>query len=560
MRRLLVFAVALVAFVGMLAPPVMAQAPAPKVTITGFIDTLGTYTQNMSQYDNDYSRKGDTQAYGRNRGRYDIIGEIGKAKAVLGLELDFYFGQTGTSNSNFQPGSSPTSAGFGSDGAFNLNNDVRGIIEIKWLYTEFPLPIPLDNTFTVGGMPFGSLATDKLATYANGDFGGAAWSLRFTPAAQLNLTYVQVEESLTGGRDGFFRGEDWAGIISFGFSPFKGLDIKPMYSYFQAKGSTGGPARQGRGGVDTTTAYTAGANTFSLGGVAFANQNSYSGPVENRHTIGVDGRFTAGPFTLQPTVLYQFGHRENIVATPSGCPASLCNMTPYGALGQHFRADISAWLVDIRAGFNVGPLSLGLLGIFSTGQDAKSNPFKSVRYYQPLDTDSSYAGDWGTQILSLGIDYFHQLYYNVPGLSLGQAIGYDKYGRMQLGGKVSYALTPTFTVGAGASAAWTQYKVDTDSTLVPSAGLVPNFTQNGGRAQGDSRYIGTEIDLASTWRFAPGIAFDLAGAYLFAGDALGHTTTVGCCNGVNGGIYGTGVRGGGVNDVLLATARVRFSF
>ena len=115
MRRLLILAVALVAGLGMLAPPAMAQAPAPKVTITGFIDTLGTYAYNTSTYDSDYTHK-DTQAYGRNRGRFDIIGEVGKAKAVLGLELDFYFGQTGSNRFGNLVGNG-ASAGFGADGS-----------------------------------------------------------------------------------------------------------------------------------------------------------------------------------------------------------------------------------------------------------------------------------------------------------------------------------------------------------------------------------------------------------------------------------------------------------
>ncbi|PYO25102.1 MAG: hypothetical protein DMD85_04785, partial [Candidatus Rokuibacteriota bacterium] len=76
----------------------MAQAPAPKVTITGFIDEIGTYTRNMSHYDFDYSRANDVQSYGRTRGRFDVIGEVGKAKAVLGIELDMYYGQTGSAD------------------------------------------------------------------------------------------------------------------------------------------------------------------------------------------------------------------------------------------------------------------------------------------------------------------------------------------------------------------------------------------------------------------------------------------------------------------------------
>jgi hypothetical protein len=428
-------------------------------------------------------------------------------------------------------GAALAAVAFGASGGFDLNTDSRTIFELKWLYTEFPLPIPLPTTMRLGAQPFSTLATDKLAVYANGDFPGVAMIFDITPAAKLNLTYVQVEEALTGGRDGFVRGEDWALIASFGFSPFKGFDIKPMYSFFQAKGPTSGSARQGRGGVDA--------------GASFTNP----GLTENRHTLGVDARFTAGPVTLQPTVLYQFGHREALVNATYATAAH-----PVGSIQE---ADISAWLVDVRAGFNVGPLSLGVMGMLTTGNRAKTNPFKDINFYQPLDTDTSYAADWGTQIFSLGIDYFNILYPNVGGLNPGVAIGYDKYGRMGGGAKVAYAITPAFTLGAGATAFWTHKSVDTDSVLTRTAGLLPTA---GTAAKGDSQYLGTEVNLSATYRFAPGLALDVAGGYLFAGEALEHARTVGCCNGV-GPASGFG-RGGkdSVDNVLIGTARVRYSF
>ena len=165
MRRLLVLAVTLVAVLGIMAPPVMAQAPAPKVTITGFIDEIGTYTRNMSHYDNDYNRANDIQAYGRTRGRFDVIGEVGKAKAVLGLELDMYYGQTGSNDNNIQ--GNATSAGFGASGGFDLNTDSRTIFEIKWLYTEFPLPIPLPRALS-----------RSMAARPKGDSGASCWARR----------------------------------------------------------------------------------------------------------------------------------------------------------------------------------------------------------------------------------------------------------------------------------------------------------------------------------------------------------------------------------------------
>ena len=571
MRRLLVFAVALVAVLGMLAPPVMAQAPAPKVTITGFIDEVGTFGKNLSDYDNNYSRQKDTQATGRTRGRFDIIGEVGKAKAVLGIELDAFYGQTGNNDTFLDTRSSLTGGivqggrqGAGANAGFDINTDTIGMVEIKWLYTEFPLPIPIPNTVRLGAQPFGTLATDKLAVYANGDFPGVAFSVDFTPAARLNLTYVQVEEQLTGFKDGWVRGEDWAVITSFGFTPFKGLTVKPVYSFFQAQGATSGSSRQGRGGVDVTGAYTGNAAVPSSGGIAGA---SARGVIENRQTIGVDATFTAGPFSLQPTVMYQFGNRHQLInASPVGG-------SPYGAVGSLVKADISAWLVDVRGAFNVGPLTLAAVGFFTSGQNAQSNPFNSIRYYQALDTDTSYLADWGTQIFSLGIDYFHILYNNAPGLNPGVAIGYDKYGRMGIGAKASYAITPAVTVGVGVMSNWTQYKVDTDSVLNPNSGLTPLFQT--GRPEGDSRYLGTEINGALTYRFAPGIAWDIAAAYLFAGDALGHALTQGCCGttsgtgavaatggtavSTNNGINGLGSKNG-VNDVYTATSRIRFSF
>ena len=598
MRRLLVLAVALVAVLGMLAPPALAQAPAPKVTITGFIDTVGTYAKNLSTYDFNIKRDNDTQAYGRNRGRFDIIGEVGKAKAVFGFEIDSYWGQTGFVDSNNGPGYQCSSlsglcasgaVGSGSESSFDLNTDTQGNMQVKWLYTEFPLPLlPLNSVLRLGAQPFGTAANYKLAVYANGDFPGANLVIDVAPGAKLNLTYVQVEENLTGKRDFFpvnfpggasttgrctvggdavattclpqHRGEDWAGIVSFEFSPFKGFDIKPMYSYFNAIGQTSGSARQGRGGqiIASSISGASGAQTNGNFNPVSVGQSGFDGGgtgiIENRHTIGLDARFTAGPFSLQPTVLYQWGKRDAIITQAI--------QTAYGALGSKQEADMSAWLVDLRAGFNVGPLALGALAMYTSGDKANSNPFKTIGYFQPLDTDTSYLADWGTQILSLGIDYYQILNGGAAqaGLNPGVAIGYDKYGRIQGGLKAAYSITPSFTVGAGAVVAWTAEKVDTDSFLVANGGLQPQFVcrTTGGscRPEGDSRYLGTELNVSATYRFAPGLALDVAGGYLFAGNALGHRYV--------GAAYSAAAppvkQDIGVSDVVIGTARVRYSF
>jgi hypothetical protein len=124
------------------------------------------------------------------------------------------------------------------------------------------------------------------------------------------------------------------------------------------------------------------------------------------------------------------------------------------------------------------------------------------------------------------------------------AIGYDRYGRIQAGVKAAYAVTPAWTVGLGVTSSWTAKEVDTDSTLSAAAGLTPSAG-----ADGDERYLGTEVNLATTYRFAPGLAFDIATGYLFAGDALGHSST---------GAFQTGSKD--PDNVFIATSRVRFSF
>jgi opacity protein-like surface antigen len=143
MRRTLVLAVAALALLGVVTPHAFAQAPAPTFKITGFIDSLMTYGNNTSLLDGDLHRK-DSIWYGRNRGRFDIIGEYGKAKAVLGVELDFVYGQTGSNDSTIvNAGAAATTAvtaHFGTDGSFDLNTDTRGIFEIKWMYVETDLP------------------------------------------------------------------------------------------------------------------------------------------------------------------------------------------------------------------------------------------------------------------------------------------------------------------------------------------------------------------------------------------------------------------------------------
>jgi hypothetical protein len=529
------------ALVALAAPMAYAQAPAPKVTINGLIDNVTSYSQNIANYNGGVFNRPDSQWYARTRGRFDIIGEVGKAKGVLGLEIDTVWGQTGSTDSN-QAGTAAGRTAFGTTSSWDLNTDTQAVIEVKWLYVEFPMPlIPVPTTARLGAQPFGAAATYKIGTYATGDFAGVNIVSQVAPNVKILGTYVAVEESLVGTDTaspndpitqvpaGILstqnRGDDFAAILSAEVTPFKGLDIKPMISMFYAQGTTSGSARAGRGGLNTTTDYS-------------PTGDRRGGINEYRYTVGVDTRLRMGPFSLDPTVMYQFGNKA--VIAPASFAAS-------GAVpGRKYYPDLNAWLIDVRGGFQLGPLLLEALAMYTTGNTARNNTLEDVNYYQVLNTDTGYQADWGSQLTALGIDYlnaFNEAAGRIP--YSGNQIGWDKYGRMQVGAKATYAITPALSVMGGVNVHWTAEKVDRNGTSAAGSGITPVFS--GPTPRERSRYVGTELMALVTYRFAPGLTWDNAAGYMFMGDALDAVTdpTAG---------------GRNTNDPFIYTSRVRFTF
>src|SRR5438094_3585474 len=266
MRRWLVTAVFAFVILAMLAPPVFAQAPAgppaPKVTITGTFDQMTTAGRNF--YDGNFTRDNDREWYARTRFRPDFEFAVGRTKAVLGIEIDLNYGQTGSNDGGFPGNNTGQACGFAggckgagaAGGGLDINTDVAGLFEIKWIYTEFDLTgkdsllpfIPILTVARAGGQPFGTIANYKVY-YANGDFAGLDLYSTFTPDIKNHFAFVIVEDQLAGGNRSLAaartsRGEDYAFIISPEFTPFKGLDLKPMFSWFHADGVTAGAARR----------------------------------------------------------------------------------------------------------------------------------------------------------------------------------------------------------------------------------------------------------------------------------------------------------------------------
>jgi hypothetical protein len=516
-----------VAAIGMLVAPASAQAPAPKVTISGFIDNISSWSQNMSQTDVNYSRGQDREWYARTRIRPDITAEVGTSKFVLGIEIDATWGQTGATDTNVCTGTT-CAAGpqrFGTTGGWDLNTDTIGQFEVKWGYAEFDLPwLPKGTRTRLGAQPWST--TYKGSTLATGDFAGINLVVPVAPWIRINGAYALAEENVTGASNGFTRGDDYAFVTSVEITPFKGLDIRPIYAYYHAQGTTSGAARSGKGGVANSAAFFPTASA------------------EGRHTIGIDTRWTIGAFYVDPTFFYQFGQRE-MVGTVGAAAGSLREQ------------DINAYLFDVRGGWTLGPLLLEGAIIYTSGNKATEDvrdSSREINFYQPISTDSGYYGGWA-EISALNIDYFNQLFYTAAGLSPGQTISYDKYGLFRIGAKAKYAFTPSFSLRGGVTATWTaEDVVRATSTTTPgaacsvisaAAGMTPGA--GAGCGGGDENYLGTEVVVGMTYTIVPNVVFDLVGAYLFAGAAFESGTA--------GGFSNTDVQ-----DVQTIAARVRYSF
>jgi hypothetical protein len=554
MRRCLLTAVFTFVILAMLAPAVFAQTPppAPKVTITGTFDQLTSAGRNF--YDGNYSRDNDREWYARTRFRPDFEFAVGRTKAVLGLEIDLMYGQGGSNDGGFPGNNSGAAGGFAggtksaTNGALDLNTDVGGMIEIKWIYTEFDLTgkdsllpfIPFLTVARAGGQPFGTIANYKVY-YANGDFAGLDLYSTFTPDIKNHLAYVIVEDQLAGGNRAAAtartnRGEDYAFIISPEFTPFKGLDLKPMFSWFHADGTTSGSARRNAFNVRTVgNALNAAPGT----GNAPAGDASFH---ENRYTVGLDARWRVGPFGLDPTIAYQWGKYDTLALRTDGSTGKV-------------EGDASAWLFDVIGSYQLGPLLLELRGMYSPGNKARDNLSLSKRYFEPINLDTGYwSGGW-LGILALGVDYFNGGGGANQGMDTN--IGYDRYGRAQFALRATYSITPALSVYGVVSPAWSAEKVDTDTgcpalTVASSnAGCTGRVAVAGAQSfvEGDSNYLGTEINGGFTWRFAANTAFDLAGYYLAAGPAFKMTEN----------LNGVPVKRD-QNDAYYVAARVRLSF
>jgi hypothetical protein len=489
----------------MSALPSFAQAPAPKVTINGLVDFATTWYKNLSyQAQQDVTNNKETNWYSRERGVFTLTGEVGRVKGVWAIELDFTNGAGNFNQSNNGSLGVVGVAANGTSANFDLDTDIQGAVETKWLYAEAPvtgpgslLPfIPMTTIGKFGAQPF-RVHDYKPGILATGDFPGANLETGWAPNVRSVVSFAQISEAL----DRFAAAnqkDSYAFIASVEFDVFKGLTIKPTYAYGSWDGGNCGTSNLGTpswGGLNVNANCPA-VVTGSVAGAGGVGRDI------RRHYFGGDVRWSMGPFSLQPTLLFMVGEQE---VNRRG-----------GGVND---VDIRSFHFDTVAGFRTGPLLIEARAFYNPGMEANQDPQNggggTIRRWDAINSGFSFLAGW-SEIWRGNTDYNAGFLVGRPAVTSRESVGYDKYGRIFFGVAADYSLTPALTLTGLANVQWTDTKVDTKGTL-GATGIVPSTNPFG---PGLERYLGSEWIARMTYRFAPNVALEMVGAVLVTGDAL----------------------------------------
>ncbi len=547
MRRFGVITLALLflTILGMLSPPAQAQAPTPKVSLGGLIDVASTAAWNLSQVDVDFTRASDSFWAARQRAVLVTLAEVEKARGVMAIELDLNFGMTDAGATQTAL-AGPNQTAFITGGGIGRNTDVVHPFEVKHLYVEFPLPlVPWPTTMTFGAQAsFGK--ADYKGNLMNDDFPGLYLLTTFTPALKSHIIYLQSDEDFTGSigqnRTGttlgtrnvntrFNRGDDWMLAANFEVTPWKGLDVRPLWIHWENKGLPTSSQNTPEGAV---------------GGVTTTGKWGSDQAKRVWDYFGIDLRWKSGPWSLDPTFVYLYGTND---LAGSGLPVV---RKPGGVVEQ----DVRSWIADIRGSYRTGPLFLQGLFAYVPGNDARDNlgntagAIHDQNYFQP-PLSVFYAAGFSNFFGGNEIDFLRDALLGATGLYRGSNISFDRYGMITAALKPRYALTRALSLHGLAAASWTAEDVDTHGVVAGATGITPET--NGARRGGDDNFLGHEYALGLTWAFAPGLTLDLLGSHLFAGEGLEQ-----CKANLVGGVCQQGRRD--ARDATSAVARLRFAF
>ena len=470
-----------------------------RLSVSGKIDTRFNFSNNLSLFDRNYTNAplgspavagqlGDEDTLSAAITRFNLtftVEALENTKTVLVTHVDKEWGGSGVL---FTDGEYAHGAAIGAYG---------GAMTVEGFWLEGLIP--------------GTAATFQLGVpYPNAEFGGWGESNKIfntaAPAITVNAPFSDTISTYTWyawlGQDfdGYYRGHvssgaskdadgdgvldndrkpsgnDWAAGTRWQFTLMEGLAVDLVYAfYFNEAGALDTAATDGD---------------------------------ETGNWIQSKLWYQFGDFRLQPSITLYFASHDTA-------------------------GDTESFLLDLRAGYTVGPLALDGRVVFTPGNsDGKDRSYDVI-------------GVWGipqqTQWFSLfGNSAHNDLGPLLLGSSVQANIRHETFGLMHAAAKAAYTLTPQTTL----SLALGLFNTAEDTSGMPADGDKKGEALYGATYAGGS-HLATEVDAELAYQLLSNTTIYLWAAYAMTGDALDLT--------MGGDTYES-------QDIVGAGARINYTF
>jgi hypothetical protein len=513
-----VVAIALLFLAGFLVLP----ASAAELRVTGFFDNIFPHVDhNLSNADLDTTNNHDNNFYGRERSRlfFNFIASD-DLRGIFGLEIDQTYGApsrniTGSrcvpdaANATTIAGQRVLLQNFDACGFRNqIDNNV---LELKHLYVDFRVPqLGIGNRWQIGGFPADVTPLHSHLLYTM-DAGGGNVKFDFTDQVSLLLHYVQLEEDLDVNNNNtlvnstvFRRGEDYLTGATLQLKPIPGLDLHLLGIYGHLQQPFGSDLTGGGGPFNNVTNASTNVTT------------------ESRYYLGFDSRYRLANLSIEPSFIYVLGTRKFTSASAAVTGAN--------------ETDIRAYEGQLVLQYTMGPWLFGLKGAYTSGNKAEDDvnnqgfpgtKREDVKNFMPLGVDGFHRfGEW---LEILGRQEVDATGTSFGPKSIGEQGSFDRFGLILGAGKVEYQAMDNLVLEGAAGAYFTAEKTGCPAVVRTASGACATTgatIQQTGRTfnpvnfTGNSRYIGTEVDVGFRYTIMPGLVLTPRFGWAFLGDGL----------------------------------------
>jgi hypothetical protein len=495
--------------VGLLAAPAFAA----ELRATGLIDNVfPRWDSNNSNEDLDATRNHDQIFFGRSRLRtfFNFIASD-DLRGVFALEIDQTYGAP--SDDRLGSGCVEGSGTFQFEQCGFRNGIDTNSIEVKQVYVDFRIPqLPIGNRWRLGGLPFNLTPLHSPTLYTM-DAGGGDVRFNFTDQVSLMLYYVQLEEDLDRFTGSPKLGEDYITGGTLMLKPLPGLDFHVLGVYAHGQNPFGPQLLSGSGPFNN---------------IASDTRNVVA---ESRYYLGFDARYRIGNTSIEPGFIYLLGNRK--FCTPGGLTnttgtAVACTNTGAGDV------DFDAYQAFLILQHTLGPWLLSAKFNYASGDEADADinnrgigTRSDVKGFRYLGVDSShFFGEWFELLGKSDVDGTGQRSFR----RMGEVGHLDRFGWMNLGGKVEYRATDSLVLIGAAGGFWTAEKTGCPAVLrvgsiTGRCGAAGSSTDNSSgepafNFTGNSRFVGWEVNAGLRYTIMPGLTWTPLVAYADFGKAL----------------------------------------